>query len=819
VNGNGVGDVCEPNDSDLDGWPDSQDNCASTPNVGQQDADGDGVGDVCDNCVSTANPGQEDSDGDGAGDVCDFTDTDGDGIIDVNDNCSTVPNPDQLNSDGDELGDVCDNCSLDANPGQEDADADGAGDVCDPDRDGDGVDDLLDNCPAVSNPGQADADGNGIGDACDVLGATITVTFDSSTGTNPLYPRFLTTPENAKLVADSTAFVEEGVWIEAFYIRDVGQPAGLLRKGHLHIARDPYQPIGRAEFQHSVVPDLVGIYIAMEDDRPFDLVSVDYRLRDDSEPIHQGTLPGFSPSDIQILTATSVDPTASPVDEFMQLSIGGTPMQAFATHSFSEYVGVTGVFLTSSGNVSFDQIVVRPHINPTDLDDDGLSNEDEAALGTDPENADSDADGLGDFYEVGDPFAPFDSDGDLIIDALDADDDGDGILTIDEDTNQNGDPSDDDADGDGLPNYLEPDSDDDGIDDAVDNCRLLANADQSDLNGNGLGDVCEANDSDADGWPDFEDNCAAVANPWQEDADGDGVGDACDNCLITANPDQSDLDADGVGDGCDNCVLTSNADQSDMDLDGVGDVCDDVDTDGDGYTDDIDNCPTVANPDQLDSDFDGIGDLCEVNFVSDWQIDFEGAGCADGTSGDTCSARGADPDCTNGTGACAISGARSARLTNASASVRGLQIVSPVGAADAGGAFTCRFAIRVAAADPTSTVILWRGRDGGINNGTALWLRLFGNDIELAPRAAVGAPADWQGTGFGLNESWTIQIRYQPDQDLIEASWASDAAGLDTGGLSLVDESGSTSIDGSQIGGGTGWDFAVDDWACDGTND
>ena len=106
------------------------------------------------------------------------------------------------------------------------------------------------------------------------------------------------------------------------------------------------------------------------------------------------------------------------------------------------------------------------------------------------------------------------------------------------------------------------DTDGDTIPDSADNCPAVANADQTDTDGDGLGDPCDTDD-DADGVPDSTDSCTLIPNPGQEDSDGDALGDVCD----------TDDDNDGVPDAADNCQFVPNLGQRDSDSDGIGDDC------------------------------------------------------------------------------------------------------------------------------------------------------------------------------------------------------------------------------------------------------
>ena len=98
-----------------------------------------------------------------------------------------------------------------------------------------------------------------------------------------------------------------------------------------------------------------------------------------------------------------------------------------------------------------------------------------------------------------------DTDGDGFPDYLDPDDDDDGIFTLNEGPDPNGDFNPEDAidsDGDGIPNYLDSDDDGDGLN-SVDEFPDL----------DGDGNASDALDFDSDGIPDYLDI----------DDDGDGI--------------------------------------------------------------------------------------------------------------------------------------------------------------------------------------------------------------------------------------------------------------------------------------------------------
>ncbi len=114
----------------------------------------------------------------------------------------------------------------------------------------------------------------------------------------------------------------------------------------------------------------------------------------------------------------------------------------FQGHANGDYV-FTYTTTGAQAPCTNDSVAVTISVSSCDTDDDGdgLLGGIEAALGTDPNNADTDGDGIDDGTEVGpDTANPLDGDGDGIIDALDSlilDTDGDGIVDQDDPGNTN----------------------------------------------------------------------------------------------------------------------------------------------------------------------------------------------------------------------------------------------------------------------------------------------------------------------------------------------------------------------------------------------
>lgn len=116
-----------------------------------------------------------------------------------------------------------------------------------------------------------------------------------------------------------------------------------------------------------------------------------------------------------------------------------------------------------------------------------------------------------------------------------------------------------------------PDEDQDGVVDTADNCPSVYQPQQTDEDGDGVGDACELChgdsdhvDADGDGLVDCFDSCPAEVNRDNQDSDGDTVGDVCDNCVDVPNVSQSDMDGDGTGDRCEPPSATFQLEETDL---------------------------------------------------------------------------------------------------------------------------------------------------------------------------------------------------------------------------------------------------------------
>ncbi|MBI2974204.1 MAG: thrombospondin type 3 repeat-containing protein [Deltaproteobacteria bacterium] len=122
--------------------------------------------------------------------------------------------------------------------------------------------------------------------------------------------------------------------------------------------------------------------------------------------------------------------------------------------------------------------------------------------------------------------------------------DGDGLANGAEDINRNC------AVDAGETDPLSDDSDFDGVIDSEDNCPLISNNTQSDIDSDGVGNACEAATPENGG-----------GDAGMDDYDSDGIEDAADNCPTLANADQLDDDSDGTGNACEPAVEEKGPDK------------------------------------------------------------------------------------------------------------------------------------------------------------------------------------------------------------------------------------------------------------------
>jgi hypothetical protein len=250
------------------------------------------------------------------------------------------------------------------------------GQACPPDADSDTIPDSLDNCPLVYNPDQQDVDGDGVGDVCDPDTQASSTVSDRVTGAVSV-----TNPAGTISFVGTTAVPGSTVTI----VEDTAA-------------------VGTIEYTAQGIA-IVG--------NRFDLVSPS-PITGTVTNVIDFAAPGITQAQLDSLTITKQTPGGPMVIPHTVVSTVVTPegliIQATIQYQLVDDALMTALApLDSDGDGVFDQFDIT-----ADGDFLDAGEQDNCPLGYNPDQADSDGDGLGDACDTGD------TDGDLFSDQQEA---------------------------------------------------------------------------------------------------------------------------------------------------------------------------------------------------------------------------------------------------------------------------------------------------------------------------------------------------------------------------------------------------------------
>ena len=569
----GVEDFIEGRDADFDGFSDvdsNEDRDISDETGHNVDTDGDGLWDLFE---STTAPIQNTDNAD----LADYQDTDDD-------------NDGDLTSGEDTNGN--DNFTDDKTQGQGgsspipdylfrgDYDGDAIADGADADSDNDGITDETESNGETIDP-SGDADGDGIANYRDADDATVLAGLSATTDSNSdgVYDVYDTDldgiPDFLDLDSDN-----DGIW-DAIEADGGSVPNGLNTTTGQFDLDDPDND-GLMNFVDTDDVNPGGSSDLANPNSDDDALP-DYRDIDSDDDGIEDIIE--SQASDGTLTLSGLDSDGDGIDDTFDPSNGGTLIDP---------VNSDGLDLRDYLDTDSDNDDVPDLIEGNDADNDGIADHGTVT------GIDTDGDGLDDSFDAdngGTAPATQNSDGIDDRDWRDDNDDNDGLTTINEDANTNGDFSDDQTQGQpgSVPDYLY----------------------LGDFDGDGIADLDDA-DSDNDGIPDLDEDNGETIDP-SGDEDGDGVPnfrDADDATVTAALTATTDSNLDGV------------YDVFDQDLDGIPDFRD-RDSDNDGIPDIIETggADTDANgkvDGLVDSDNDGIPDVVDVDATGGADTDADG---------------------------------------------------------------------------------------------------------------------------------------------------------------------------------------------------